>query len=462
MAKIGQHAVVLGGSMAGLLAARVLADFYRTVTVVDRDELGDDPAPRRGVPQGRHIHALLPRGAQAMGELFPGLLEELVAVGVPVWDDGDLSKIDFSVGGHRFVRSGRARDSKTIVFYFPSRPLLECHVRRRLRTDANVTMLPGHDVTELTSTAQRDCVTGVRLVSRDGEDTSVTADLVIDATGRGSRMPVFLDNLGYGRPVEDEVVVRLVYVSQVLRIPPGVLREHIVVAFPEPGRHTLMALCRYENGISMLTVGGMLGEEPPADSVGMASFAEKFAPAYAVTALRAAEPVGDISRYRVPSNRWRRYDKMTRFPKGLLVCGDAICSFNPIYGQGMTVAALDALALRDCLQRGEHDLSRRFFRSSAKVVGVAWQMAAGSDLAFPEVEGPRSRSMRLTNLYTERVLAAAESDPFVANRFLRTMSFVDAPTALLHPSVLRRVATANHRQRHLKTAPTSEPARGAH
>jgi 2-polyprenyl-6-methoxyphenol hydroxylase-like FAD-dependent oxidoreductase len=458
MAKIGQHAVVLGASMAGLLAARVLAEFYRTVSVVDRDECGDDPVPRRGVPQGRHIHALTPGGAQVMGELLPGLLEELVTAGVPVWDDGDMSMVDFSVGGHRFVRSGRVGDDQAVTVYYPSRPFLEGCVRRRLRAVANVTLLPRHDVAEVTSTAQRDRVTGVRLVSGDGEDTSVAADLVVDATGRGSRMPLFLENLGYGRPSEDEVVVRLAYVSQALRIPPGVLRENLVVVFPEPGRHTLMALCRYENGISMLTVGGMLGEEPPTNSVEMAAFAEKFAPASAVAALRAAEPVGDISRYRVPSNRWRRYDKMTRFPKGLLVCGDAICSFNPIYGQGMTVAALDAKALRDCLRDGQHDLSRRFFRGSAKIVGVAWRMAAGSDLALPEVQGPRSWSMRLTNLYTERVLTAAESDPFVANSFLRTAGFVDPPTALMQPGVLRRVAMAHRSQRRVAKAPTTEPA----
>ena len=143
MAKIGGHAVVLGASMAGMLAARVLADFYRTVTVVDRDELCDDPVPRQGVPQGRHIHVLTPGGAQVIGELFPGLLEELLAAGVPVWDDGDLSMLDLSFGGHRFVRSGSARDGQVMTMYFPSRPFLEGHVQRRLQAVANVTLLSG-------------------------------------------------------------------------------------------------------------------------------------------------------------------------------------------------------------------------------------------------------------------------------------------------------------------------------
>lgn len=289
---------------------------------------------------------------------------------------------------------------------------------------------------------------GVRLVPCDGgAEKAVHADLVVDATGRGSRTPTFLEDLGYGRPLEDEVVVHLTYVSQLLRIPANMLREQLVVVFPEPGRHTLMALARYENGVSTFMVGGMLGEEPPNTTAGMATFIEHFAPSTAVAAVRAAQPAGDIARYRFPSNRWRRYDKMSRFPQGLLPFGDAIASFNPIYGQGMTVAAMNALALRESLRHGEDGLPRRFLRASAKVVDGAWQMAAGSDLAFPEVRGPRSPRMRLNSFYTEKVLAAAETDPFVVERFLRAVGLVDPPTALLRPAVLRRVWAANRPRR---------------
>jgi len=136
------------------------------------------------------------------------------------------------------------------------------------------------------------------------------------ATGRGSRTPTFLECLGYGRPLENEVVVHLTYVSQLLRIPANILHEQLVVVFPEPGRHTLMALARYEDGVSIFTVGGMLGEEPPETTAGMATFIEDFAPTTAVAAVRAAQPASDIARYRIPSNRWRRYDKMSRFPRG--------------------------------------------------------------------------------------------------------------------------------------------------
>src|ERR1700754_217232 len=204
MAKLGQHAVVLGASMGGLLAARVLADFYETVTVVERDELPGTAANRRGVPQGRHGHLLLDRGSQVLGELFPGILDELVAAGAPVLGgDDDLSKLYMSNGGHLITCSGRFNDNP---LYLPSRPFLECQVRRRLRAVANVTVLEGHDVVELTSTVLGDRVTGALIRARhDGGEHVLGADLVVDAMRRGARTPAFLEGLGYGRPVEDHV-----------------------------------------------------------------------------------------------------------------------------------------------------------------------------------------------------------------------------------------------------------------
>jgi len=447
MAKLGQRAVVLGASMGGMLAARVLADFYQTVTVVERDVLPDDPTNRRGVPQGRHAHALLRRGGQIIDELFPGILNELVAAGAPVLDDGDLSKIWMSVGGHQLIRVGTARDQQAMTMYAPSRPFLECHVRRRLRAVPNVTILSGLDAAAMTSSADRNRVTGVRVVNRDsGAEQELTADLVIDAMGRGAHTPNLLESLGYGRPVEDQIVMRTCYVSQPLRIPQGTV-EQLVAVGAAPGRPTGMFLLGYENDTWIFTVFGMVGHEPPGDLAGMVSFAQEYTPAHVLAAVRAAEPLGEVIRHRMPCSQWRRYDKMRRFPEGLLVCGDAICSFDPIYGQGMTVSALDAVALRDCLVRGRHDLARRYFRAAAKSIGVAWRMGAGSDLAFPEVQGRRSLSMRASNRLADWVLTACESDAVVVEKFFRVNNFIDPPVRLMHPSFISRVAAVNLRRR---------------
>jgi 2-polyprenyl-6-methoxyphenol hydroxylase-like FAD-dependent oxidoreductase len=448
MTKAGE-AIVLGASMAGMFAARVLSDFYEKVTVLDRDELADAPTSRRGVPQGKHPHMLQPRGAQIAEELFPGFLDELVANGAPVWNDGDVSKLYISVNGHLLLRSGIYRDPAAVTAYLPSRPLLESLLRRRLRKTRNVTLLDRHEVVETTATATNDRVTGVRVVKRhaDNQEVTMSADLVVDATGRGSRAPSLLARLGYGEPIEDEVVVNLTYASQLLRIPPDQLREHIVAIFPAPGRPTMIVLCRQENGTSMLCIGGMMGVSPPMDRAGMLDFVESIVPPHTMAALRAAEPLSESARYKVPSSRWRRFDKMPRIPKGFIPIGDAICSFNPIYGQGMTVAALEALALRDCLQGVRDDLPRRFARAAAKVVGIAWQMSAGSDLALPEVPGPRPSTFRLTNFYTSRILSVIGSDPFVAERYARVAGFVDSPNRLLDPRVVWHVATSARRQR---------------
>ncbi len=461
MAKIGEHAIVLGASMGGLLAARVLSDFYRTVTVVERDQMPTSTAQRRGVPQGRHVHALWPRGSQILDELFPGFLTELATDGGKVLDDGDSSKIYLSLGGHQFVRSGTFPHSQLLATSYQSRPFLEDHVRRRVRAIPNVKVMDEHDVVELTCKEDLSRVTGVSISSRQSDEKHlVTADLVVDATGRGSRMPTFLESLGCDRPVEDEVVMRLAYTSQLLRIPPGMHNELAVLTGPVPGRPTGMALFTYENNTWLLTTIGLAGHQPPADLPGMLRFIEDFTPTEVLSALQCAEPLGEVARHRTPSSRWRRYDKMRRFPAGLLVFGDAICSFNPIYGQGMTVAALEAVALDRCLRRGQDNLAPRFFRAAAKPIGVAWQLAVGGDLALPEIEGPRPLSMRLANKYVDRVQTAAETNLAVAAQFLKVAGFSSPPASLFTPSVVFRVATVNWqrgRERSSELASKSTP-----
>jgi len=447
MPVLGERAVVLGASMGGMLAARVLADFYRTVAVVERDVLPDNPANRRGVPQGRHTHGLLGRGAQILGELFPGFLDELVAAGATVLGDGDLSKFWVSFGGHQLVRSGTVQDPQSSSVFLQSRPFLEWHVRRRLQAIPNITIHAGHDVVGFASTPDRSRITGARVVDRaGGDERELTADLVIDALGRGAHTPAFLESLGYGRPVEDHVVMHTSYASQLLRIVPGTVEQMVAIA-AVPGRPTGMFLLGCEHNTSMFTVYGMVGHEPPHDLAGMLSFARDWAPAHVLAAVRAAEPLGEVARHRMPSSQWRRYDKMRRFPDGLLVAGDAICSFNPIYGQGMSVAALNALALRDCLRGGGDDLPRRYFHAAAKPIGVAWRITVGNDLSFPEVEGPRSPSTRVTNRLVDWVLTACESDAITADRFVRVINFIDPLAHFLRPSYISRVAIVNLRRR---------------
>jgi hypothetical protein len=308
----------------------------------------------------------------------------------------------------------------------------------------NVTLVDGHDVAELTSTADRRRITGVRVVKRDGgAEQTLTADLTVDAMGRGAHTPAFLEALGYGRPDEDHIVVHTTYVSQVLRIPPGAIEEMLVIVSPVATRPTGMFLVHNENDTWIFTVFGMCGHEPPRDFAGMLAFAEPYAPAHLLAAVAASEPIAPVIQHRLPSSQWRRYDKMRRFPDGLLVTGDAICSFNPVYGQGMSVAAADAMALRKSLRGGATDLPRRYFRAAAKQIGVAWSLGAGTDLAFPEVDGHRTPATRLTNRFAGWMLTASETDRTVHAQFTKVTGLVDPPARLLHPAFLYRVARAN-------------------
>lgn len=443
MAVLGERAVVLGASMAGMLAARVAAEHYRSVLVVDRDMPSERPVSRRGVPQAAHAHALQAGGVAVLDELFPGVLAEMVANGVPVWSDGDLGRVYLEYGGHRFLRSGFL--PQPVPSYTPSRPFLDWHVMKQLSALPNVTVLGGHDVVGLTSSPDRRRVTGA-LVARRGATEAATvldADLVIDASGRGSRGPVFLQDLGYDRPREDELVVNLCYTSQWLRIPPGAIHEQMVATFPKPGEATTVALLNHENGTWLMTVGVMAGAEPAHDYADMLRLARRRLPNHLLEVLEAAEPLGETALYRTPSSRWRRYDELTRRPDGFVVTGDAVCSFNPIYGQGMTVAALEAIALRRCLRRGDSDLPRRFFRTAAKTVRMAWRNAVSADLSLPQIVGERPMSMRINNKFADMVLTAVETDLAVNNQFFRVLSMLDSPTRLMRPSILARVAMAN-------------------
>lgn len=433
--KLGEHAVVLGGSISGLLAARMLSDAYQEVTVVDRDEFTEARGPRRAVPQGHHIHALLARGKQILDELFPGFTEELVSIGVPVGDFG--TSLSWYFNGEMIKKAETG-----LVCVAAGRPLLEDRIRRRVGAMSNVHFRECTDIAGLTTTPDRRTVTGVRVrgQNKDDSDELLTADLVIDTTGRGSRTPRWLEELGYPRVEEEQVKMDLTYTTCDFRGPLSYdpIGEDIAlipVATPAIPRGAIFARLPDRYSISLT---GVLGDRPPADHEGFLAYVKSLPVPEIYKAVRDAEPLGDPVSFRFPASVRRRYERLGSFPDGLLVLGDAACVFNPVYGQGMTVAALEALVLGRHL-RNRTPQPRRYFRDLAKVIDAPWDMAAGADLGFPGVEGRRTLKVRMGNAYIPRLQAAATNDPALSDAFLRAAGLVDPPQALMRPSVISRV-----------------------
>lgn len=428
------HALVIGGSMAGLLAARVLSNNFRRVTVVERDRLPEDAQNRKGVPQGRHAHALLPRGHMIMEGLFPGLSEELASQGATVVD-GPAESRWHQPGGYR-VRFETGRKG-----LFMSRPFLEAGVRRRVHELPNVAFLPGRDVTGLVSTGER--VSGVRTRRRDESASTETlaADLVVDAGGRGSRAPAWLEEMGYERPEEERIEIGVVYTTRLYRRRSGDLPDaKFVIVQPTPGRDRRMgAMFPLEDERWMVTLGGWLGERAPADEEGFVAFARSLPAREIHTVVKSAEPLGEAVKHNFPSNLRRRYERLERVPDGYLVTGDALCSFNPIYGQGMSVAALEAETLEACLSEGTEDLPRRFYRSVSKVVDAPWKIAAGADFAHPGVNGKKAPMTGVVNWYLGHLQRAATRDEAVCRALVLVTGLLAPPESLFHPGVALRV-----------------------
>jgi len=431
---IGEHAVVIGGSIAGLLAASAVADYYERVTIIERDRLPTGSEQRKAVPQGRHIHGLLARGLREMEELLPGIGDEMIDDGAPTFSL--IADTHMASYGHEIARVALGHGSVTA-----SRPFFEGHVRRRVLALENVALREHCEARELVAGPGNRRIAGVVVTSKGegGAEGALGADLVIAASGRSARVPAWLESLGYDRPPEAKLDVDLAYASRAYRLRPGALTDKMVLVGARPGRPCGMGMLAQEGGRWLVTLAGYGEHKPPTEPGAFDRFLASVTPELALAALQEGEADGEIVSYGFPGHLRRHYERMRRFPAGLLVIGDAICSFNPLYGQGMSVAAVEAVVLRDCLERGERRLRRRYFRVAAKIVDQAWELATGADLGLPEVVGSQPRSVRLATAYAEKVREASGEDAEVAAALSRVVGLLKPPSHLMRPRIVRRV-----------------------
>ncbi|WP_432090131.1 FAD-dependent monooxygenase [Streptomyces sp. NRRL F-5630] len=509
-----RHAVVIGGSLAGMLAALVLSAHAR-VTVVERDRLGAGGGgavggrgaagsgggggatvggggtaggggaagrgPRAGIPQARHTHVFLEGGQLALESLLPGILGELAARGaLPVGMPYDVVQHQSGRWYERYAASTR--------FLSCTRGLLDSVVRERVLAEGGVDLLAGTEATGLVGDAER--VHGVRVRKRGatGEPYEIEADLFVDASGRTSRVPAWLREIGAEAPEEETIDTGQVYATQLFRPRPGAEDPgyHCLYFLPDPEQPLTGVVLRVEDGLWIASLSGPRGSEPPTDPAAFLDFASQYPHPYLRAWLSTMEPVGNVHSNRSTANIRHYYERPGRRPAGLLAIGDALCAFNPVYGQGMTVAAQQAVALRKVLGGGGGALGdaalgggmpgsgmprsralgtgrgsrsgavegaartgRRAFgrggrrtrdvqRVLAGVAGTAWAISAGADRAVPGVEstgrGPNALD-RLTGRYLRRVAAIVPGDPGAGRHYRSVLSLTASPAHLFHPRV---------------------------
>lgn len=440
-----QRAVVIGASMAGLSAAAVVASRFGEVVLADRDALGDGAEPRRGVPQGRHAHGLLPAGLQRIEGWFPGYTDDLVADGARLVDLG--SDVLWHQAGGR-----RVRYESGVRGPVASRALLEHHLRRRVLGLPNVTLRSGAGATGLTTTEDRATVIGVTL--DDGE--TLAADLVVDASGRAGRTVPWVTALGYPEPPTSHVTIDMRYASRIFRRDPSQRSEWglgLIMAPPPGGRQGVYF--PLEGDRWMVTLAGFHGDQPPRDPEGFLAFARSLPSPEVAELIETCEPLDEIVTHRLPSNQRRHVERLGQVPGGLVLLGDAVCSFNPVYGQGMSSATIQAEALGRTLDRfGSLDdrFVRAFYRRSAKAIAPIWQMSTGADFAFPQTTGPKPPGTDLVNRHMARVLMATQVSEEICQRFLEVTCLLRPARDLLTPAMMVKVGKALRRRGAVPTA----------
>src|SRR5579863_6352444 len=454
------HAIVLGGSMAGLCAARELSRFYDKVTVIDRDAYPAGAHERPGVPQSRHVHALLMRGRLELDRLFPGFEQTMLARGA--------IEINFGRDFAALRADGWAlRRANAITTLFASRVLIEETVRELLRRIPNVELIERVDAVGF-ETVRNDglCVTGVRVNPRDGGSSfTLNGDLIVDASGRTTKVPSWIEAMGLPTPPETVVDSHTGYASRWYKTNPdrrprdwwwkGIWIDPLAENFSTAG-----VLFPVENNRMIVSLAGIGGHYPPsAEAEFTAKLAQLRSPIIAEE-VTLAEPISQVYSYRQMANRWRHYEKWKARLDGFVALGDSSCAFNPVYGQGMTSGALSALLLGQCLKNNTPDdleLPRKFFAAQARFQAEPWGLATGADFRIAGTEGKRPLVSRVLDPMLGRMFEVANDDPIIGDRIAEVINMIKPPSALFEISLLARIAKAWSR-RLIRGRPASEPA----
>lgn len=438
-------AVVIGASMGGLTAARALTDRFERVVVLERDALPAGPIERPGTPQGRHLHALLAGGLHAVEAMFPGFEQELAAAGAVPYRAGLDIRIE-RPGFDPFPRRDLGFGA-----YSMSRSLLECLVRQRVRQHDRIDLRDRCRVLEIVASADGTTATGVVYEPANGAATTIDADLVVDASGRGSFTLALLAATGRKLPPETAIGVDVGYATAIFAMPDDKDRDWKgVMHLPQaPQKSGCALLFPIEGRRWIVSLGGRGNEKPPGNLAGFLSFTQDFRTPTVGDAIRDAQPEGEVTRFAFPSSVWRHYAQLDDFPRGLLPFADAIYRFNPLYGQGMTIAAREASALRELLARSKDDggdglenLASSFFTAADALIETPWAMSAMPDLVFPDTVGERPKDLEATLKFSAALSRLAAHDAEVHKLMVEVQHLLKPRSDLRNPALVARVMAA--------------------
>jgi 2-polyprenyl-6-methoxyphenol hydroxylase-like FAD-dependent oxidoreductase len=438
---IGRQAVVVGAGMAGLPAARVLADYFEHVVVLERDTLPTDASHRAGTPQARHTHGLLGGGQRALSDLFPGFEKDLAAAGaVPLKVGLDL-RLEMP-GFDPFPQ----RDLGVIA-YAMSRPLIEFTARQRLDRHANITIRENCRAQDVVMSPDGAAVSAIRFDNSDGSRETLAAVLVVEASGRGNLTLGCLEALGRPLPEETIVGVDIGYTTAVFAIPDDAPTGWTgVMTFNPPAQGGLAAiLLPLERNRWIVTLVGRHGHKPPGDWEGFMAYARQLRTPTIYDAIERAEALGEVARFGFPASLCRHFDRLEELPHGLLPFGDAICRFNPVYGQGMSVAAQEACLLSELLRRRAEQadplagLASAFFAETATLIETPWVLAAIPDYAVPETEGQRPADLEETLEFGQGLIALAATYAAVHKLWVEVLHLLKPRSVLNNPDLVERV-----------------------
>ena len=432
-------AIIIGASMAGLVTARVLSDHFETVCIIERDKVIDQPEPRKGQPQAHHIHTLLAKGSLTLRKYFPDIFDSLKQGGASIYDSTD-NMIWNCYGDYRLqFNSG-------IIMAIMSRPFLEMKIRECVLNLENVEVISGYSVEDLITDNEKHEVIGIQ-ISKSGQFDAariLKGDLVVDTSGRGSCSGKWLEKLGYDKPAESKVGCGIGYTSRIYsRNPKGKDGSKWVCISPEPPKDQRGgAAFPVEGDRWIVSLCGWHGDHAPTDDGGFEEFAKNLPVPDLYNIISQNEPLSNYFIFKYPYSLRRHYEKLNRFPQDYLVLGDAVCSFNPVYGQGMTSTILQADTLNTVLnqRKGElKNIAKSYFQQISKVIDNPWMTAVGEDFRYPQTTGKKSFGTNLINNYLTHIHRSTHSDPVVSKAFFSVLNMLESPFTLFRPQIIGKV-----------------------